>query len=113
VQRSGTSASHPEPTSGAANQSALRAVPAMCPAAWSRSLPCHLRGCRTGIRPSLAPIEYRRLGAVALRLLGRIGLYLMWQSLHQTINRTRAALPSVIGGPGSDFTADRRLGRPL
>jgi hypothetical protein len=33
------------------------------------------------------------------------------QSLHQTINRTcaAAALPSVIGGPGSDFTLDQQF----
>ena len=45
---------------------------------------------------AFAPIEHRGLGAVALGLLCGVGLYLMAQSLHQTMSRTwaAAALPA-------------------
>jgi hypothetical protein len=53
-----------------------------------------------------APIGHWRFGAVPSSHLGRIGLDLMAQPLDHAINRTwvAAALPSVNGGPDSDFT---------
>jgi hypothetical protein len=53
-----------------------------------------------------APIEDGRFDAAPSSHLGEVGLDLMPAILAQTINRTlaAAALPSVIGGPGADFT---------
>ena len=52
------------------------------------------------------PVRDARLGTVALRHLGRVGLDLMAAIEAPDDQRTwaAAALPRVIGGPSSDFT---------
>jgi hypothetical protein len=63
------------------------------------------RAAAFGADQPLTPIEHGRFGTVPSSYLARSGSTWCWHSLHQTINRTRAAaaLPSVIGGPGPDF----------
>jgi hypothetical protein len=57
-----------------------------------------------------APIEHGRFDGIPSRHLGGVGLGLMLAISAPYDNRTlaAAALPSVIGGPGSDLMPDRR-----
>ena len=59
----------------------------------------------TRAHKAIAPIEHRRPRAVSSSHVGRVGLDLVAARLtpHDQPNASRAALPSVIGGPGRDF----------
>jgi len=55
----------------------------------------------------LTPIEARRIGAVSLDAFDRVRLDLVWAppTPNDRPNTGSRRIPSVIGGPGSDFIA--------
>ena len=92
-----------EPHTGALERP--RALPHITAA--RRSPPYRPRGFRNGNRPAaLASREQDGLGAVSFGHFGGIGFDSMaaFPTPDDEPNMAAAAPPSVIGGPGSDFT---------